>query len=136
MVLVDLGDLCYFHRIVAVVTDWMVRVRDADIRIDAIALLARELERDDARDVRLKGENLEVEHELRVVGERRGHAYRPLDIGRLVVRHRFLTALDLTLHPTYAVEILIKPCTIGNAHALPDPGDVRSERIQQARPIV
>jgi hypothetical protein len=61
---------------------------------------------------------------------------RPLKIGRLVFRHRFLTALDLTLHLTYAVEILIQARAIGNAHALPDPGDVRSERIQQARPVV
>src|SRR5215467_2751526 len=97
-------DLCYLRNlygIVAVMTGWMVRLRDAELRIGTIALLARELERDDARDVRLKGENLEVEHELRVVGERRGNAYRPLEIGRLVVRHRFLTALDLTLHLTY-----------------------------------
>ena len=78
-------------------TGGMVRVRDADLRIRAIALLARELEGDDARDVRLEGQNLQVEHELRVVGERRGNADRPIEIGRLVVRHRLLGALDLTL---------------------------------------
>ena len=50
-------DLCYLRhlvRIVAVMTGRMVRVADADLRIGAIALLARELEGDDARDVRLK----------------------------------------------------------------------------------
>src|SRR4029077_12537073 len=96
MVRIDLCDLRYLYWIVAVMTSWMVRVRDADLRIRAIALLARELEGDDARNIRLKGQNLQVEHELRVVGERRGNAYRPIEIGRLVVCHRLLGALDLT----------------------------------------
>src|SRR6185295_3069756 len=103
MVRIDLCDLRYLYRIVAVMTGWMVRVRDADLRIRTIALLARELECDDARDIRLKGQNLQVEHELRVVGERRGNTHRPIEIGRLVVRHRLLGTLDLTLHLTYAV---------------------------------
>src|SRR6185369_14564815 len=105
MVFVDLCDLRYLHRIVAVMADGMVRVRDADVGIGAIALLARELERDDARDVRLKGQNLQVKHELGVVGERRGNAYRPLEIGSLVVRHRSLAPLDLTFDLTYGVQV-------------------------------
>src|SRR5262244_729606 len=113
MVLVDLCDLRYLYRIVAVMTDGVVRVRDADIRIGTIALLASELERDDARDVGLKGQNLEVEHELRVVGERRGDAYRPLEVGRLVVRHSLLAPLDLAFDLTYALEILIQTRAIG-----------------------
>src|SRR6266481_3359423 len=128
MVRIDLRYLRYLYWIVAVMTGWMVRVGDADLRIRTIALLARELECDDARDIRLKGQNLQVEHELRVVGERRGNTYRPLEIGRLVVRHRLLAALDLTLDLTYAVEILIQAQAIGNAHALLEPRDVLSER--------
>src|SRR6516165_2329451 len=96
MVLVDLRYLRDLYRIVAVMTGWMVGVRDADLRICTIALLACELECDDACDVRLKGENLEVEHDLGVVGECRGNAYRPIEIGRLVFRHRLLGALNLT----------------------------------------
>src|SRR5213596_1960402 len=103
-------------------TDGMVRVRDADLRIRTIALLARELECDDAREIRLKGQNLQVEHELRVVGERRGNTYRPLEIGRLVVRHRLLAPLDLALHLPYAVEILIQARAIRGAHSPLDPG--------------
>src|SRR5438876_8570515 len=125
MVLIDLCDLRYFYRIVAVMTGWMMRVRDADLRIGTIALLARELECDDARDIRLKGENLQVEHELRVVGERRGNTYRPLEIGRLVVRRRLLAPLDLALHLAYAIEILIQARAIRCAHSPLDPGDVR-----------
>src|SRR5438034_10194373 len=97
MVRIDLCDLRYLYRIVAVMTGWMVRVRDADLRIRTIALLTRELECDDARDVRLKGQNLQVEHELRVVGERRGNPHRPIEVGRLVVRYRLLRPLDLAL---------------------------------------
>src|SRR5438094_6504671 len=106
MVRIDLCDLRYLYRIVAVMTGRMVRVRDADLRIRTIALLARELECDDARDIRLKRENLEVEHELRVAGKRRRNSHRPLEIGRLVVRHRLLGPLDLSLDLTYAVQIL------------------------------
>src|SRR6476620_9046940 len=100
--------------------DRMMRVRNADVRIRAIALLPGELERDDTRDICLKGQNLEVEHELGMVAERRGNAYRPFKIGRLVLRHRLLAPLDLTLHLPYAVEIMIEARTIGNAHALLD----------------
>src|ERR1051325_9032839 len=49
VIFIDLRDLGYFHWIIAVMTDRMVRVGDADVRICTIALLARELERDDAR---------------------------------------------------------------------------------------
>ena len=94
---IDLRDLRHLFRIVAVMTGGMVRVRDADLRIRAIALLARELERDDARDIRLKGQNLQVEHELRVIGERGGNTHRPIEIGHLVVRRRLLGTLDLPL---------------------------------------
>src|SRR5882724_9134748 len=135
MVRADLCDLRYFYRIVAVMTGWMMRVRDADLRIRTIALLARELECDDARDIRLKGQNLQVEHELRVVGKRRGNAYRPIEVGRLVVPYRLLRTLDLTLDLANTVEILIQACTIRNAHALLKPREVLSERIKQACPI-
>src|SRR5882672_1956986 len=130
MVRIDLCDLRHLYRIVAVMTGGMVRVRDADLRIRAIALLARELECDDSRDIRLKGQNLQVEHELRVVGEHRGDPYRPIEVGQLVVLYRLLGAIDLTLHLTNAVEILIQAHAIGSAHALLEPRDVPGERIE------
>src|SRR5262245_30012443 len=135
MVGTDLGYLGHLYRIVAVVTDWMMRVRDANLRIGTIALLARELERDNPGDIGLKGKNLEVEHELRVVGERRGNTDRPIEIGRLVVRHRFLGPLDLTLDVTNAVQILIQARAIGTAYAPLEAGDVLRERIEEACPI-
>ncbi|MND06416.1 hypothetical protein D3C83_277740 [compost metagenome] len=55
---------------------WMVRIRDADLRIRTIVVLARELEADYPCDIRLKGQNLQVVHELGMVGERRLGAAR------------------------------------------------------------
>src|SRR5437868_13318997 len=100
---IDLRYLRYLFRIVAVVAGWMVRIRDADLRIRTIALLARELECDDARDIRLKSQNLQIEHELCVVGEHRRDRYRPIEVGCLVIRYRFFGALDLTLDLTNTV---------------------------------
>src|SRR5947209_7836942 len=108
MVRIDLGYFRYLHRIVAVMARWMVRVRHADIGISTIALFARKLEGDDARDVRLKRQNLKVEHELGMVGEGRRNAYGPVEVGCLIVRDPLLGPLDLTLDLTHAVEILIQ----------------------------
>ena len=112
----------------------MVRVRHADFRIGAIAQLARELERDDPRDVRLERQNLQIEHELRVIGECGGDADRPIEVGHRVVHRPGLGTLDLPLDLANAVEILIDANTIGHAHALLEPRDVFAERIEQARP--
>ena len=129
---VDLGDLRHLFRIVAVMARGMVRVGHADLRIRAIALLARELERDDARDIRLERQNLQIEHELRVIGERGGNAHRPIQVGHRVIHRRGLGTLDLPLDLANAVEILIDANTIRDAHALLEPRDVSAERIEQA----
>ena len=130
---VDLRDLRDFLWIVAVMTRWMVRVRHADLRIRAIAELARELERDDARDVCLERQNLQIEHQLCVIGEQGGDAHRPIQVGHHVVDRRCLGMLDLPLDLANAVEILIDANTIRYAHALLQPRDISAERIEQAR---
>src|SRR5262245_12120642 len=116
-------------------TDGMVRIRDADLGIGTIVLLARQLECDDARDIRLERQNLQIEHELRVVGKLRGDSYRPIDIAQLWIQRRTLRTLDLALDFTNAVEILIHAHAIGNAHALLQPCNVHAEGIQEASPI-
>ena len=108
-------------------TGWMVRVRDSDLRIRTIALFPRQLERDDARDIRLKRQNLQVEHELRVVGELRGNADRPIEVAELGIHCRALGTLDLTLDLTNTVEILIQARAIGNTHALLELRNVHAE---------
>ena len=82
------------------------------------ALLACQLKSDDAREIGLKGENLQVEHQLRMVGEGCGNTHGPLDIGRIVVFYGLFGALDLTLHLSNTIEVLIEPHAIGSADAL------------------
>ena len=108
-------------------TGWMVRICDADLRIRAIAFLARELEGDDARDIRLEGQNLQVEHELGVVGEGRGDPYRPIHIGRRVIGDRLLGTLDLALDLANAVKILVQTHAIRTAQASLELRDIRIE---------
>src|SRR5439155_25370134 len=122
----------HLFRIVAVMTRWMVRVGHADLRIRAIALLARELKRDDAREIRLERQNLQIEHELRVIGERGGNAHRPIEVGHRVLHRRGLGTLDLSLDLANAVEIVIDANTIGEAYAPLEPRDVSAERVEQA----
>ena len=54
---IDLRHAFDFRRIVSVMRQRMMRIGHADFGISAIARLARELERDDARDVALPREN-------------------------------------------------------------------------------
>ncbi len=107
MELVDLRELQDLLWIVAVVADRVVRVCDADLRIRAVALLTRELEGSDPRDVRLEGENLQVEHQLRVIGELRRHAHRPIEVRRLVLGDGLFGPFDLTLDLAHALDVLL-----------------------------
>ena len=115
----------------------MVRIRNADLRIRTIALLARELEGDHARDIRLKRQNLQVEHELGVIGERGGDAHRPIGIGHRVCQLTdFLGALDFALDLPNAVEVLVHSRAVASAHTLLELGDVPGERIEQTGSIL
>src|SRR5262245_59064951 len=117
-------------------TSWMVRVRDADLRIRPIVLFARELECDDARDIRLKSQNLQIEHELRVVGKLRGDTYGSIEVAQFGICCRVLGAFDLAFDLTNTIEILINAHAIGNAHALFEPCNIDAERVQQTSSIV
>ena len=133
---IDLGNLRELLRIVAVMTGGMVRVWDADFRVRAVAELARQLEGDDPGDVGLKRQDLQVEHELRVVGERWRDTHRPVQIGHLIVRRPRFGTLDLALDLANAVEVLIDANAVGHPHSLLEPRDVVAERIEQAGPTV
>jgi hypothetical protein len=104
---------------------WWGSVRD--LRIRTIALLARELESHDPRDIGLERQNLQIEHQLDVIGERGGDTHRPICIGYSIAVNRFLRALDFALDLTDAIEILVHPCAVLSAYTLLELGDVRSE---------
>ncbi len=78
---VDLGHARDFFRIVAVMRKRVVRIGHADLRVSAIARFARELEGNDAGDIALQCEHLQIEHQSRMVGVSRGHPDRPIEIG-------------------------------------------------------
>src|SRR5438132_7678439 len=113
----------------------MMRVGYTDLRIGAIVLLARELECHDARDIGLKRQNLQIEHEFRVIGKFRGDSDGPVGVGSLWILSRALSALDLRFHITNAFEILVQAGAIGGAHALLELRDIHAERIQETASI-
>ena len=104
-----------FSGIVAVMRQRVMRIGHADLGVGAVAGLARELERDDARDVALQRQHLQVEHQPRVVGVRGRHADRPVEIGQRIVRRRRLGLLDAPLDFADGLEILVDPGAIGRA---------------------
>src|SRR5262245_38415726 len=132
---IDLRKLGDLLRIIAMMARWMMWIRDADLRIRTIVVLACELEADDTRDIRLKGQNLQVVHQLGVVGEHRRNSYRPVEVGRLVVRHRFLATLDFPLYLPQTLEILFQAHVIGCAYLAFNPRDAPGQRIEQAPTI-
>src|SRR6266516_243133 len=131
---IDLGNLEKLFRIVAMMTRGMVRVRDADFRIRTVIELAGQLEGDDPCDVGLKRQDLQIEQELRVVGERRRDTNRPFQIGYGIFRRPRLGTLDLALDLATAVEVLIDANAIGYSHSPLEPRDIVVERIEQAAP--
>ena len=94
---VDLRDFRNLLRIVAVVAGGVMGFRNADFGIRAIALLPRQLEGDHPGDIRLKREDLQIEHELRVIGKRGRHAHWPVCIGDQVRIDGFFGALNFAL---------------------------------------
>ena len=70
----------------------MVRIGHADLGIGALAGFARELERDDAGDVALERQHLQIEHQPRVVGVGGRHADRPIEIRQVGFGRRVASA--------------------------------------------
>ena len=97
---------------------------DADLGIGAGAGLARQLERDDAGDVALQREHLQIEHQPRVVGVGGGHADRPIEIGQVRVGGLRFGLLDAALHLADGVEILADLGAVAGAELLLQAGDI------------
>src|SRR5215510_4693732 len=131
---IDLGNFEELFRIVAMMTRGMMLVRDADFRICTVIELAGQLEGNDPRDVGLKRQHLQIEQELRVVGERCRYTNRPLQVGYGIFLCPRLGALDLALDFANAVQVLIDANSIGCSHSPLEPRDIVVERIEQAAP--
>ena len=133
---IDLGNFEELLRIVAMMTRGMVRVRDADFRIRTVIELAGQLEGDDPCDVGLKRQDLQIEQELRVVGERRRDTNRPFQIGYGIFRRPRLGTLDLALDLANAVQVMVDANAVGRPHLLLQTRDFVVERIEQAATAV
>ena len=83
----------------------MMRIRDAELRVRPRALLASVHERDDARQVALIRQHLQVVEQLHVLVERVGNADRPIDIRQLAPA-LLLGLLDAPLDVAQRLEVV------------------------------
>ena len=103
---IDQGHLRDLRGVVAVVGERVMRVGNADLGIGAVAGFARQLEGDDAGDIALEGQHLQVEHEPGVVGVGGRHARGAVEVGQRVVGGAGLGALNAAFHFADGVQIL------------------------------
>ncbi len=113
----------------------VMRIGDADFGIAAIARFARELERDDAGDVPLQREHLQVEHQLRVIFVGRRHANRAIEIGQRVVERLRFGLLYAALDLAHGIEIFGHLGAIGRAELSLQARDVLAHPVEQAGPL-
>src|SRR5262245_801513 len=98
----------------------MMRLVHADLGEGASADLPAEHERDDAREIALVRQHLEIEHQPDVIGE------RGRDAGRLIDERQFVRALTLRpLNPpfdvAYGFQVLAELGAIARSNALTEP---------------
>ncbi len=109
----------------------MVRLGHADLRIRPRALLLRDHERDDAREIRLERQQLEVEHQGDVILEHRRHALRLIDRRDLQVA-LLLGLLDAALDVADRFGVLVDLALILGAELAPQAGELLVHRIEDA----
>ena len=110
----------------------MMLIRHADVRIRPVADLARENHAEDARRVRLEREQLQVEHELRVLVERSGNAERPIRQRDVACAFRFRGA-DALLDLAHGVEILVELAAVAVADRRREPARLGAHGVEDAR---
>src|SRR5207302_11105816 len=95
-----------FFRIVAMMRQRMMRIRHTRFRISAVARLARELKGDDPRDIALKSQHLQVEHQSGMVRVRGRRAHRPVEVRQWILGNIRLRLLDAPLYLADTIEIV------------------------------
>ena len=85
----------------------MMRIGHADFRIGAIARLTRQLERDDASDVTLQRQHLQIEHQSRVIGVSGGNTDWPVKI-----RQRIASGIGFSVGPPAYVDPRLRRFTL------------------------
>ena len=133
--LIDLGHPRNLFRIVAVMRQRMMRIRNASLRIGPVAGFARKLEGNHARDIALQRQHLEIEHQSSVVRVGGGNTDRPIQIRQRVVLGIGFRPLNAALHLADRFKILAHPRAIGWAEFSLEPRDILIEPIEQAGPF-
>ena len=108
VIAVDLRHLRDQLGTIVVMRQRMVRFGHADLRIGPRALFLAEHERDDARQVGLERQQLQVEHQREVILEDRRHALRLID-GRQLDVALLLGSLDAPLDVANRLRCIRRP---------------------------
>ena len=109
----------------------MVRIGHPGFRIGPRAQLRRQHERDDARQIGLQREHLQIEHDSRVRFEAVGRAGRLLH-DRQLARALFLGALNTALDVANRFDVLRQLLPVARSEVALQPRQLAGHRIQDA----
>src|SRR3954468_20865654 len=109
----------------------MMRVRHSGFGISAVARLASKLERNDARDVALEREHLQIEHKSRMIDVSSRRAHGPVQVRQRIVRDAGLRLLNSPLDFANAIEIVADLLTIGRAKLPIQARDVVLDEVEE-----
>src|SRR6266550_6214002 len=84
----------------------MVRIADANLRIDSITAFSSDHQRDHASNIRLERQHLQVAHDLYILGKLERDSRRLVDGGNNLTRI-FFGALDPSFDLAHRKQILI-----------------------------
>ena len=90
----------------------------------------------DARDIAAHRQDLQIEHQPRVIRIRSRYADRPVQVRQGVAGDILLGLLDAPFHFAHGFEILVYLPAVGRAKGLPEPGDVVFHKIEQTGAVV
>ena len=110
----------------------VMRIRDADLGVGAVARLPRQLERHHTGDVALHRQDLQVEHQLRVFGIGGWNANRAIEVGQRLLGRAGLRLLNPALDFADRLEILVDPGAVLGTEPCLQPADVVTNRIEEA----
>src|SRR5262249_5185816 len=113
-------------------SQWMVRLRNSDLRIWPSILFAAIHERDDACQVALECEQLQVVEKFYMRLETIGNAFWPLHVRRLF-RALFLSVLDSSFDVTKRLEVIVNLSIVAGAKSSLQRSHTFGHRIQNAR---
>src|SRR5262245_21243771 len=112
------GALLHLLRLVLVMSQWMVRLRNSDLRVGPSILFAAIHERDDTCQIGLECEQLQVIEKLHMRLEPIGNAFGALHVRRLS-RALCLSILDSSFHVTKGFEVVVHlPVVAGTKSSL------------------